>query len=240
MKSPSARSWFSDYTSSPKQGPLPALLLVLTVTTGIVDAVSILSLGRVFVANMTGNVVFIGFALAHSPGFSLSASFVALGGFLAGAGGGGVVISRFGRHRGRLLLVATSAEVVLLLLAALVLALAAQPYSSASRDTVVAAAALALGLQNAAARRLAVPDFTTTVLTMTLTGIAADLRDGSVRVAARRMSSVVTMLLGAIVGAELVLHHHAAAAMFVACGAVALVAGTLALSVRTDAEWHKT
>jgi uncharacterized membrane protein YoaK (UPF0700 family) len=57
-------------------------LLGLTVVTGIVDAVSILSLGRVFVANMTGNVVFIGFALARAPGFSLSASLSALVGFL--------------------------------------------------------------------------------------------------------------------------------------------------------------
>ena len=35
---------------------------------GVVDAVSILSLGRVFVANMTGNVVFVGFALAGASG----------------------------------------------------------------------------------------------------------------------------------------------------------------------------
>jgi uncharacterized membrane protein YoaK (UPF0700 family) len=42
--------------------------------------VSILTLGRVFVANMTGNVVFIGFALVGIPGFSLSASLFALAG----------------------------------------------------------------------------------------------------------------------------------------------------------------
>ncbi len=46
-------------------GPLPELLLTLTLVTGVVDAVSILSLGRVFVANMTGNVVF---AASRSPG----------------------------------------------------------------------------------------------------------------------------------------------------------------------------
>ena len=46
-------------------------MLVLTVVTGVVDAVSILSLGRVFVANMTGNVVFVGFAIAGASGFSL-------------------------------------------------------------------------------------------------------------------------------------------------------------------------
>jgi hypothetical protein len=37
---------------------LPAMLLTLTVVTGVVDAASYLSLGHVFVANMTGNVVF--------------------------------------------------------------------------------------------------------------------------------------------------------------------------------------
>ena len=72
-------------TGTKEQGPLPPLLLTLTVVTGVVDAVSILRLGRVFVANMTGNVVFSGFALVGAPGFSLSASLAALAGFLVGA-----------------------------------------------------------------------------------------------------------------------------------------------------------
>ena len=71
-------------TGTKEQGPLPPLLLTLTVVTGVVDAVSILRLGRVFVANMTGNVVFSGFALVGAPGFSLSASLAALAGFLVG------------------------------------------------------------------------------------------------------------------------------------------------------------
>src|SRR3954467_7490758 len=54
-------SWRGPWFDHPRHGPLPALLLVLTVATGVVDAVSILALGRVFIANMTGNVVFIGF-----------------------------------------------------------------------------------------------------------------------------------------------------------------------------------
>ncbi|MGW5239332.1 DUF1275 family protein [Monashia sp. NPDC004114] len=65
-------------------GPLPLLLVALTVFTGIVDAVSILALGRVFVANMTGNVVFVGFAVVGAPGFSLRASSLGLAGFLVG------------------------------------------------------------------------------------------------------------------------------------------------------------
>src|SRR5579859_3544414 len=78
---PPARSRFR---GDSRYGPLPALLLALTTVTGLVDAVSILRLGRVFVANMTGNVVFTGFALTGAPGFSLSASLFALAGFLAG------------------------------------------------------------------------------------------------------------------------------------------------------------
>jgi hypothetical protein len=58
MTSDRSSQWFHH----PRHGPLPALLLVLTVATGVVDAVSILALGRVFIANMTGNIVFLGFA----------------------------------------------------------------------------------------------------------------------------------------------------------------------------------
>src|SRR3989440_6119716 len=83
-------------SADPAHGPLPALMLVLTVLTGVVDAVSILSLGRVFVANMTGNVVFVGFALAGASGFSLAASLSALGGFLVGAAIGGGAGERLG------------------------------------------------------------------------------------------------------------------------------------------------
>jgi hypothetical protein len=76
--------WTAEYFAHPKHGPLPALLLLLTIVTGLVDAVSILALGRVFVANMTGNVVFIAFALAGAPGFSLPASLSTLLGSSSG------------------------------------------------------------------------------------------------------------------------------------------------------------
>lgn len=61
-----------------RDGPLPPLLLLLTVVTGLVDAASYLKLGHVFVANMTGNVVFLGFAIAGASGLSIWASLVAL------------------------------------------------------------------------------------------------------------------------------------------------------------------
>src|SRR3954454_19551048 len=89
--------------ADPAHGPLPALMLVLTLLTGVVDAVSILSLGRVFAANMTGNVVFVGFAIAGASGFARAGSFSALGGFLVGASVAGAPAWRLGAHRARLL-----------------------------------------------------------------------------------------------------------------------------------------
>src|SRR6266704_2927022 len=97
-----------------KHGPLPPLLVAMTLVTGLVDAFSYLVLGHVFVANMTGNVVFLAFALAGAHGFSLPAVVVALAAFGAGALAGGALGSRLGRHRGRLL--SATAELQALLL----------------------------------------------------------------------------------------------------------------------------
>src|ERR1700723_4183066 len=86
-----------------RHGPLPALLISMALVTGLVDAFSYLVLGHVFVANMTGNVVFLGFALIGAPGFSIGASLVALLSFWLGALIGGRAGTRLGQHRGRLL-----------------------------------------------------------------------------------------------------------------------------------------
>lgn len=220
-------------------GPLPGLLVLLTVATGVVDAVSILALGRVFVANMTGNIVFIGFALARAPGFSLAASVIALAGFLAGAWIGGQSVGRYGTNRAVLLRNTVGAETLLLVGATLMEESTGSPNSTGVRDAAVALAALALGLQNAAVRKLAVPDLTTTVLTMTLTGIAAEPRTGNVAVAIRRVLSVLAMLIGAFCGALLVLHASAAAALAVATGLAAFVFAFSAAASRRPAEWQK-
>jgi hypothetical protein len=76
--------------------------------------------------------------------------------------------------------------------------------------------ASAMGVQNATARRLAVPDLTTTVLTMTLTGIAADVRHSPLPTTTRRVLAVLTMLLGAFAGALLILNAGLAWALALA------------------------
>ncbi len=182
------------------------LLILLTTVTGVVDAVSYIALGHVFVANMTGNVVFLGFALAGAPGLSAPASIAALGAFLLGAVAGGRIASRYGTHRGRQLRTATAIAVLPALLAVIVAAIVGQPVSGGARYALIVPLGIAMGIQNATARRLAVPDLTTTVLTLTLTGVAADSRlaGGPGGHPARRLISVGAMFAGALLGAVLV------------------------------------
>ncbi len=191
-----------------KDGPLPPMLVAMTLVTGLVDAFSYLVLGHVFVANMTGNVVFLGVAFAGAPGFSIGASAVALAAFWVGALVGGRVVSTYGAHRGRLLNTAVAIQAVLLAASVILAALSASPVSAGYRYALIIVLGMAMGVQNAASRGLAVADLTTTVLTLTITGIAADsaIAGGKGSKAGRRLIAVVAMLVGALVGAALVLH----------------------------------
>jgi uncharacterized membrane protein YoaK (UPF0700 family) len=199
-----------------------------------------LRLGRVFVANMTGNVVFTGFAITGAPGFSLSASLFALAGFLAGAAIGGVLAARAGHDRALLLLAAATTELTLVT-AALAVAASATALTAVPRDILAALLAVAMGIQNAAARRLAVPDLTTTVLTMTLTGIAADLHARNHGPALlRRLLAVATMLAGGAAGAWLVLRISPAAALGLAAALLALVTTGAIVTVRRPGTWRES
>jgi uncharacterized membrane protein YoaK (UPF0700 family) len=127
---------------------IPYALLGMTAVTGLVDAVSFLSPGRVFTANMTGNIVLVAFAAAHVSGLSIARSLTALLAFLVGTTLGGQVMARakvaflFGtsfcgiRYRGDLLEDSF------------------QPFA------LIALTALAMGTRNAAVRKLAIPDLT--------------------------------------------------------------------------------
>ncbi|MGW4029206.1 YoaK family protein [Streptomyces sp. NPDC004838] len=189
-----------------RHGPLPPLLLTLTLVTGLVDAVSYLALGKVFVANMTGNVVFLGFALTGADGLSALASVVSLTAFLTGALAGGRLGTRFAGNRGRLLAVATAVQAVLIAVTVVAAASAGGEVTTEVRYTLIVFLGVAMGAQNAVARRLGVPDLTTTVLTLTLTGLAADstAAGGKGPRPGRRIMSVSAMFLGALVGAVLI------------------------------------
>ena len=195
-------------SSERAHGPLPVLLILLTVVTGLVDAFSYLSLGHVFVANMTGNVVFLGFALSGAGSISLLGSLLAVLAFALGAALGGRWAPGRRLHRGHLLASATSGQAALLL-AGSVIASTTDAHGTAAQLSLIGLLALAMGGQNAVVRRLAVPDLTTTVLTLTVTGLVADTTSRAVRT--RRLASVLSMLAGALTGGAL-LHWVAPAA----------------------------
>jgi uncharacterized membrane protein YoaK (UPF0700 family) len=197
----------------------PYVLLGMTAGTGIVDAVSVLALGHVFTANMTGNVVFLGFALAGEPRFSIIRSSLALTFFLLGAVMGGRLLTRMSSRP-----IYYSAgwafglDGLLLMAAGLVLFLSLNTASETALFGVIALTALAMGLRNATARRLGAADLTTTVLTMTITGLAADssLAGGDNPRWQRRVASIFLMFAGAFTGALVV--RKSAAYPLLLCG----------------------
>ena len=188
---------------SRRDGIVP-LLVLISATTGLVDAVSVLGLGRVFTANMTGNVVFLAFAVAGAPGFSWSYCTAALLTFLVGAAAGGRLSRAQGEHRRRWLLIVASIETGLLAGAAAIAALV--PGSEAALISMIGLTGAAMGIRNATVRQIKVPDLTTTVLTMTITGLAADSRwgGGDSPNLGRRLVSISAIMAGAFVGALLV------------------------------------
>ena len=193
----------------PRNDPLPIALHVLTAVTGLVDAVSFFGFGHVFTANMTGNVVFLGFAAAGAPEVSMGRSSTSLAAFLVGAAFGGrlaATMARAGRRRW-LLTVAVIEAGLLFAAAAVSLGIdiaSGQPLGRLY--VVIGLTALAMGVRNATVRQLGVPDLTTTVLTLTLTGMAAEssLAGGSNPRLRRRIVSVALMLGGAAIGTVLV------------------------------------
>jgi uncharacterized membrane protein YoaK (UPF0700 family) len=185
--------------------PLTRALLVLTFTTGLVDAVSYLGLGRVFTANMTGNVVLLGFGIAGTGGLPVLAPIVSLVAFLMGAVVGGILAKRLLERHPEHLGAAIGVEVSLIAVAAILAAVITVRRGAFSGDLLIAVLAFAMGVRNATVRKIGIADLTTTVLTGTLTALAADspLTGGTGRGLTRRASTVVAMLVGGIVGALL-------------------------------------
>jgi uncharacterized membrane protein YoaK (UPF0700 family) len=192
----------------PVHGPLPGLLFLLTAVTGVIDAVSLLTLGRVFVANITGTIVTLGLALAGTLGIVRETTVV------------------------ELVFVVAAVPVIV-------------PLTETVAPTftvraVVAAALLAfgMGLQNAIVRRLKVPDITTTVVTMAVTGLVADEHGGGRDSIVRRLIAVLMLLAGAALGAFLVLRAGPAWALVVSAAMIAVVLAVAAVSSRTPQDWH--
>ena len=218
--------------------PRVPLLLLLSATTGLVDAASVLGLGKVFTANMTGNVVFLGFAASGAPGFKVLPFVAALASFMLGA----IVGGRTGKaHVGgseRRWLVTSAVVETTLLWAAAFLALGfdvATQSPEARLYLIIGLTGIAMGYRNATIRQLKVADLTTTVLTLTLTGLGADSKaaGGTGTNWSRRVGAVIAIFAGAALGAGLLVHIGLYAPLALA-GAIVLF-GTLAFAHRLNA-----
>src|SRR5438132_6067293 len=216
---------------------LPYALLGMTAVTGVVDAVSFLFLGHVFTANMTGNVVLIALASTGVPEVSMARSVTALCAFLVGAAVGGRILADAGaQSQVRSAISAFGLEIAFLSAATL----SAIGYKSASSSPVlelyalIGLTAVAMGMRNAAVRKLGVPDLTTTVLTLTITGLAADssLAHGSNPRWQRRLASVLAMFAGATMGV-IILRRS----VFAALGFAVVVSSVCCVALLSSLRW---
>ncbi|MFF0448830.1 DUF1275 family protein [Streptomyces sp. NPDC004609] len=206
------------------------LPLLLTVAAGATDAVAYLGLGGVFTANMTGNLVLLGIAGAQGLDLHIARAAAATLAFTAGL----VLAFRFTRTldtgavwpRRITGVLAVSLGCQLVFLAGWT-AVGGRPGGVAD-VALVSVSALAMGVQTACARRVALAGITTTFVTGTLTSMAESAAAGSARHLMRRLGVLLALVAGALGGALALSRHPAAAAAI----APALVAVTLMLAPR--------
>lgn len=213
------------------------MLFGLSAVTGIVDAVCYLAFGHVFTANMTGNVVLLGFAVAGVESLSVSRSMTALAAFLIGAVLGVRLARSMNSSTHRWPAAAFGSEATLLFVSAAVATSTSGGAEAPSTAVylVIVLTGLAMGMRNATIRRLGEREVNTTVLTMTLTGIGADslLAGGSNQGVVRRVGFVMSVLTGAAAGA-LLLRYSAALTLGVASAASGVCAVAVYLDTRHE------
>lgn len=221
-----------------RDGPLPALLLALTVLAGLLDAISILRLGGVFVATITGNLIFLGLAAAGATGFHVITSAISIVGFVVGVLVGDRACRAARSHRGRALRNVLAFKLWLGCGVAIIAITDGSPFSAGARDALIVLLAMSMGAQLAAIRYCKVPDIVTVVITMTITAVLTEhgggWRDPKLW---RRGLAVGAFLLGALLGAVIILSLGVIVALIFGLSIIAGVAIAAHLLSRTSAEW---
>jgi uncharacterized membrane protein YoaK (UPF0700 family) len=221
-----------------RDGPLPGMLVALTVLAGVVDASSILGLGHVFVATVTGNLVFVGLATAGAQGFSVAPCLLSIGGFIVGALAGGHACRTARGHRGRALRNVLGVKLALAtVVTAIIVAVGGHP-GPGTRDVAVVLLAMSMGSQLAAIRYLKVPDLLTVVLTLTITGALTERGLGPFHpTVLRRAIAVLAFVVGAISGGLLVVDVSLSAALGLGLAIIGAVAIAAHIASRSSADW---
>jgi uncharacterized membrane protein YoaK (UPF0700 family) len=234
------------------------LLDALTVSSGAVDAISFLALGKVFTAFVTGNVAFLGMAIASRTGSAIYGVtpprviwvLAALAGFAAGIYLGTKIV-RPSRHEGQqpnsvVWPQRTTFALGLSLLFHLCFVLTWFESSARPGDNVIpvllATWALAMGIQSAAVRSLDVGGIFTTAATATFIFLFGALANGVPLTGdeQHRMRGVlVSLVIGATVGGLLLIHAPTYAPVLPFVITIGVVA-TAAKVFRHDDQAHKS
>lgn len=200
-------------------------LLLLTFATGLVDAISLLVLGHVFVANMTGNVIFLGFWFVPHSGIDMTAAVVSFVSFIVGTIIGGRLARNLDDRVRLWLTAALGTEIVLLAVLAVLAGTGVVDYHDDGKLILIAGLAVAFGAQSVAARRFAIQELSTTVLTGTIVSIGMDSQLAGGRGDRRKLryGVIATMCAGAMLGASMT--------QFTVAGVIALAALVVATSL---------
>ncbi|HEY0228515.1 MAG TPA: YoaK family protein [Mycobacterium sp.] len=195
-----------DFKASPvSERSTVVALLLLTFATGLADAISVLVLGHVFVANMTGNVIFLGFWLAPRTNIDLTAVAVALPVFVTTTILSGRLTRYFGARTRPWIAIVLSTEMVLLLVLSALAGSGVLHYHDNTKLIIIAMLAITFGLQHSSARQFGIQELSTTVLTATIVSLGMDSRlsGGTGAREKLRFAVVLTMCAGAFTGATI-------------------------------------
>jgi len=197
-----------------------AALLLLTFATGLADSISILALGHVFVANMTGNVIFLGFWLAPRTTIDLTAVAVALPTFICTTIVSGRLSRHFGLRTRAWITTVLTTEIVLLMALSVLAGTGVLCYQADSKLIMIGLLAVTFGLQHSSARQFGIQELSTTVLTSTIVSFGLDSRlaGGTGERRRLRIGVVATMCAGAFFGATM--SRYVIAPVFVVTAAV--------------------
>ncbi|WP_436326986.1 YoaK family protein [Brevibacterium sp. FAM 27836] len=205
-----------------------AMLLLLTFSTGMVDAIGYLGFDKVFTGNMTGNVVILGMGLAGAEDVPVLRPALALVFFMIGAALSGRILGDIGEawHRRTTLIFGIVAAGCAGL--SLYVGLVPDPEIGLAGTIFTSALSALMGAQAAAARKMKIADVTTVVVTSTIVGLASDSRlaGGSSVRWVRRLLAVILILLGALAGAAtLALNQWIGIALVAVMIAIATIIG---------------
>ncbi|ASB89478.1 UPF0700 transmembrane protein YoaK [Bacillus sonorensis] len=146
------------------------MLLLLCLTAGIVDVIGYLSIGHVFTANMTGNIVLLGLAIGHSLQKTVMYSLTALLGFIIG-----VIIASAIVGKQEKSFWPPAVTTALMIEGFVLLLFACLSLFQISAHILILLLSMAMGLQTTAARKLGIAGISTTVLTGTLANFFEDV-----------------------------------------------------------------